>query len=180
MVDMWRCENRRVVLSTRIGDVTAAQLKNSKNGNTADFYSFDFSDWVNIVALTPNQEMVFIRQYRFGTGRVELEIPGGAIEKGEDPLAAGLRELQEETGYGGGRSKIIGDVCPNPAIQGNRCYTILVEGAEKIGDQQLDEMEDIEVTTLSLHTIEDLVDKGEISHGLVMNALYFYCRQREK
>jgi 8-oxo-dGTP pyrophosphatase MutT (NUDIX family) len=66
-----------------------------------DFYRLDFSTWVNIVAVTKKQEIVFIQQYRFGSGQIEVEIPGGAVEPGEDPLGAGIRELLEETGYSG-------------------------------------------------------------------------------
>ena len=79
-----------------------------------DFYKFEFPSWVNIVATTNNSEILLIRQYRFGTGQVELEIPGGAVNEGEPPLEAGLRELLEETGYAGdpsSRSETVAGKC---------------------------------------------------------------------
>ncbi len=173
-VDGWRVENEQDFISTHIGRVKSAQVTNVRSGNSATFYSFDLADWVNCIAVTDTDELVCIRQFRFGSRRMEFEIPGGAIEQGEDPLVAGVRELLEETGYRGERARIIGEVRPNPAIQSNHCYTILVEGARKVADQSLDEMEDIEVCTYPVSRIEQMVTSGEITHGLVLNALMFY------
>lgn len=166
--------DEQILLQTRIGDVQSATVENGRDGRKARFYRFNFSDWVNIVALTHDMQIVLIKQYRFGSEQVEVEIPGGAIEKGELPLAAGLRELLEETGYAGENARIIGRVKPNPAIQGNWCYTILVENVKQVADQQMDEMEDIEVMTLPLAEMKKMVDDGRITHGLVLNALMLY------
>ena len=65
-------------------------------------------DWVNVVAVTPEGKIVLVRQFRFGSNSLWLEVPGGVMEKGEDPITAGVRELSEETGYGGGKASLIG------------------------------------------------------------------------
>jgi len=166
--------DEQTLLHTRIGNVESATVESLRTGREARFYRFSFNDWVNIIALTKDLQLIMIRQFRFGSQRVELEIPGGAIEKGELPLAAGLRELLEETGYAGKNGRIIGKVNPNPALQDNLCYTILVEDAERVAVQQMDEMEDIEVVTMSLSQMKTLVSDGHITHGLVLNALMFY------
>jgi len=178
--DEWIVENEEVVLHTRVGDMLSARVQNGRTGKRAEFYCLDFADWVNIVAVTPDNNLVLIKQYRFGTRKVELEIPGGAIEKGENPLEAGLRELLEETGFAGQNGRIIGSVYPNPAIQKNRCYTVLVEQAEEVSEQSMDEMEDIEVLTLPFEEVDLALANGELSHGLVLNALMFYLREKEK
>jgi ADP-ribose pyrophosphatase len=72
---------------------------------------------VNVLALTPDHRLVLVRQFRFGIDGFSLEIPGGVMEAGEDPLEAGLRELREETGFAGGVARLLGSVHPNPAIQ---------------------------------------------------------------
>ena len=54
------------------------------------------NDWVNVLAMTPKQEIILVRQFRYGTEEYSLEPPGGVIEKGEDPIVAGQRELLEE------------------------------------------------------------------------------------
>ena len=87
------------------------------------------ADWVNVVPITAAGRVVMIRQYRHGTGEIGLEIPGGVIDPGEEPLAAARRELREETGYGASELAAIGQVAPNPALQDNRCYSFVARGA---------------------------------------------------
>lgn len=171
-------DDEQLILHTRIGDVLSAKVTSLSKGREAQFYRFAFSDWVNIIALTADMQVVLVKQYRFGTSRFELEIPGGAIEKGEPPLIAGLRELLEETGFAGQNGRIIGKVCPNPALQNNSCYTILVENVERVAEQQMDDMEDIEVLTVPLTEIDHLIRSEKITHGLVLNAFMHYERQR--
>ncbi len=173
--ELWKVTNPRIILSTPVMNVLTSEVVCKRNGKAKDFHRLDFSSWVNIVAVTTDQEIVFIRQYRFGSGQLEVEIPGGAVEKGEDPLVGGLRELLEETGYSGENGKIIGKVCPNPAIQDNFCYTVLVENVRKTAEPNLDDMEDIEVFTIKCEELPELMRNGSIQHGLVLNALTFYA-----
>lgn len=155
------------------------KVYNGRNSVEKDFFKLQFTPWVNIVACTEHREILLIRQYRFGTNQIELEIPGGAVNDGEPPLEAGLRELLEETGYAGINGRIIGKVCPNPAIQDNTCYTVLVENVKKVAAPSLDEMEDIEVLPMPEDKVFDLVRDGSIHHGLVLNGLMFYAMSRE-
>ena len=172
---LWKVKNPRIVLSTPVMNVLTSEVVCKRNGKVKDFHRLDFSSWVNIVAVTAHQEIVFIRQYRFGSGQLEVEIPGGAVEKDEDPLVGGLRELLEETGYSGDNGRIIGKVCPNPAIQDNFCYTVLVENVTKTAEPHLDDMEDIVVFTIKCEELPELMRNGSIEHGLVLNALTFYA-----
>ncbi len=130
-------------------------------------------DWVNVVARTPEGRFVFVRQFRFGTERVTTEIPGGVVERGEEPLAAAKRELREETGYEASRWSELGRVEPNPAFQDNHCHHFLADGARRVGDQQLDAGEDIAVATLTEAEVQTGIAAGEIAHTLVLSAL---CR----
>src|SRR5664279_4692538 len=103
-------------------------------------------DWVNVLALTPDHRLVLVRQFRFGVDAFSLEIPGGVMEPDEDPVAAGLRELREETGFTGRGARLLGSVHPNPAIQSNRCHIVLVEEAVRTEALEWDADEEIEVT----------------------------------
>src|SRR6187200_1493558 len=91
---------------------------------TKRFSLIEAVDWVNVIALTPDEQVVLIRQYRVGTAKVCLEIPGGMVDPGEDAATAAARELVEETGYTSSRWELLGTVAPNPAIMTNtlHCY----------------------------------------------------------
>lgn len=169
-----------VLFAGPVVNLIVSKVRCQRTAIEKDFYKFQFPRWVNIIALTGKQELVLIRQYRFGTDRVEMEIPGGAVNDDEDPLEAGLRELLEETGYAGQKARIIGKVCPNPALQDNFCYTVLVEDARKVAEPDQDDMEDIEVLTLPREEVQGLVVNGVISHGLVLNALMFFALEMAK
>ncbi len=176
----WQISEPRTVFSNPFMQMVASRVRCGRTGKDQDFYRFAFPSWVNIVATTETGELVFIRQYRFGTDRVELEIPGGAVNIGEDPLAAGQRELLEETGYVGKNGRIIGKVCPNPALQGNTCYTVLVENARQVATPAQDDMEDIEVLTLPRKKVDTLIENGAILHGLVLNGLMFFTMEMRR
>lgn len=146
----------------------------------SDFYCLDSKDFVNVVALTEDDEIVLVEQYRHGSAEMTLEVPGGLIDAGEDPIAAGLRELVEETGYGGGSAEILGVTRPNPAIQSNRLTTILVRGAKPITATAFDEHEECAVHVLPFATAVAKLDSGEIDHALVVVAMAHELRRRAR
>ena len=174
----WEVFSRKVVLDTPVVTIQAGPVRCVRSGKQKDFYFFDFPEWVNIVALTPEREIILIRQFRYGSNRIEIEIPGGMVNDHEDPVAAGCRELLEETGYAGKNARHIGRVCPNPALQRNYCHTIFVEEAVKVQEPCFDDMEDISWYSLPEKDVMQLIANGEINHGLVLNALMFYQRFR--
>jgi ADP-ribose pyrophosphatase len=141
-----------------------------QTGATKRFSLIDSPDWVNVIALTGDDRVVLLRQFRPGVARVCLEIPGGMIDPGEDPVAAAARELAEETGYGGGTWQLIGKVCPNPAIQSNTLYTVLARGVVPIQAPTPDDGEVLAVETASLADCQRLLVDGEIEHALVVVA----------
>jgi len=150
------------------------RLENPRTGEAMVRTVLETPDWVNVVALTDDRRLVVVRQYRFGTGRVTTEIPGGVIDPGEEPLAAARRELREESGHTAARWSLLGTVEPNPAFHSNRCYHWLAEGARRTEDAlELDPGEDIVVDTLPLERVVELVRSGGIDHSLVVSAL---CR----
>lgn len=128
-------------------------------------------DWVNCVPITADGQVVLVRQFRHGIERSTLEVPGGAVDPGEDPQLAGVRELREETGYGGGEVTPIGWVWANPAIQTNRTFLYVIDGARRIGEPDPDPTEDIEVVLVPASDIARLLADGEIRHSLAVVAL---------
>lgn len=151
--------------------------KSPDTGAEGHFDVLSFANWVNVIAVTEGGKIVMARQYRNGTDRVTLELPGGAIDSGEDPLSAAARELREESGYTATDFKLIGKVEPNPAFQSNFCYTYLALNAKKTEAQDLDPCEEIEVVEFSKEEVVDLIKKGEINHALIVAAFFYYDNQ---
>jgi 8-oxo-dGTP pyrophosphatase MutT (NUDIX family) len=135
-----------------------------------DFYILECADWINVIPLTPQREVVLVRQFRHGVRETTLEIPGGVIEPGEEPAAAAQRELREETGYVAEQMLSLGFTYPNPAIQENRCHLFLAEGAQCVGAQDLDETEEIQVVRLPLARVLAMIATGELDHALMLAA----------
>jgi ADP-ribose pyrophosphatase len=132
----------------------------------------DSPDWVNVIAVTKDDQLVLIRQYRFGIDETTLEIPGGMVEPGEDPAVAAARELEEETGYVPGRVVKLGQVHPNPALQGNRCHSYLALDCVKAHEGQQDLGEDIAVELHPRSHVPRLILGGAITHSLVVVAFF--------
>jgi 8-oxo-dGTP pyrophosphatase MutT (NUDIX family) len=132
---------------------------------------------VNVIAVTPDQRLVLVRQFRYGIDAFSLEIPGGVMDAGEDPVEAGLRELREETGYSGVRARLLGSVHPNPAFQSNRAHFVLVEAATPSHELEWDTDEEIEVLVEPIERVLAMARNGGITHSLVLNALMFFERE---
>jgi ADP-ribose pyrophosphatase len=139
-------------------------------GKNHTFVGLRACDWVNIVAFKNDGEMLLVSQYRHGTDAVTLEIPGGAVDPGEDPAVAAARELEEETGFRPGTLAFLGRVEPNPAFLDNSCWTYLALECTEDGELQPDGTEEIEISSTTLDGFTALIDSGAIRHSLVIAA----------
>ncbi len=173
MVDRWQVTASKELAAFRFFNVRQDRSVSPRTGVEHDMLVVEMSDWVNVVAVTNEGKIVMIRQFRHGTREVGLEIPGGVIDRGEDPAAAARRELLEETGYEAEEIIAVGKVAPNPALQNNWCFSFLAKGVRHVGKQILDAGEDIEVVEFERRQIPGLIESGQIKHGLVIVALSF-------
>jgi len=167
----WTIERTETGPNLLIATARFQDATNPRTGKTLRRTVLDVPDWVNVVALTPAGRVVVVRQYRFGTARITVEIPGGVIDLGEAPEAAARRELQEETGYTAARWTALGPVEPNPAFQNNLCHHYLAEDARLTHPLELDPGEDIVVDTLAPDELVAAIRSGAIRHSLVVSAL---------
>jgi len=171
----WKIISSKHDNSYRVFSLRTDRACSPRTGQEHDFFILESSSWVNVIPLTPQNEVIMVRQYRHGIRDVTLEIPGGIVESHDTPEEAAGRELREETGYRASEMILLGSVHPNPAIQSNRCYTFLAKDVFLAGEQEQDEKEDIEVLPLPLSEIPRLIRNGEITHALVLVAFYrFY------
>ena len=167
MVKPWQQLASETVWQHPIFDLCIERYLSPRTEQPLDAVVLASNDWVNVIGLTPAQEVVMIRQFRFGTRQVGLEIPGGLVDPGESPLEAARRELLEETGYGAERWTALGSIAPNPAIQRNRLHSFLAEDCRWVGELEQDAGEDISVVLAPLRDMPRMLASGEISHALV-------------
>ncbi len=170
----WQVLSSKKDRSYRVFSLRTDLAVSPRTGKEHHFFILESSPWVNVIPLTPQNEVVLVRQYRHGTQNVTLEIPGGLVESSDSPESAARRELMEETGYECEEIISLGVVHPNPAIQNNACYTYLAKNVHPFGEQKQDDKEDIEVVLKPLGEIRGLIQKGVISHALVLAAFYRY------
>ena len=171
--------------SQPLGDYSVFKLRRDRSQSalsdrTADFYVLEAPAWINVIPVTPDGQVVLIRQYRHGTREITLEIPGGMTDPEDaSPAEAARRELREETGYDCEQLIPLGALTPNPAIQDNHIYTFLAAGAFRDGPQELHGNEEIEFELRALSEIPELIRTGLIDHALVVAAFYLLNVYRE-
>jgi 8-oxo-dGTP pyrophosphatase MutT (NUDIX family) len=172
MLQPWKKVGSHPVGDFRIFQIRSDRAISPRTGKEHDFFVVESVNWVNVIAVTPDQQLVMIEQYRHGSGTVELEVPGGMMDaRDAGPDAAAMRELREETGYDGEKPRIIGQVFPNPAFMSNICYTVQVENCRCLHPVEFDHGEDLITRLIPVAEIPDLVATGKIKHSLVVVAL---------
>lgn len=181
MVENWKKLDSQQLADYRIFTVRQDKRLSPRTGREHQFYVLEAQDWINVIPVTPEGKIVFIHQFRHGTGQVTLEIPGGIVDDADgDPAVAARRELLEETGYAAGDIIHIGSVEPNPAFLNNRCHTYLALDAHWVQTPQFDGAEDIAVEEFDLAEVPDLIGNGRITHALVVAAFYHLGNYRDK
>ena len=175
MIKPWLKLSSKPLADFRIFTVRSDEKVSPRTGQPHDFFVLDCVNWVNVVAVTPDRQLVMIEQFRHGTNTVELEIPGGTMDAADaSPLSAGLRELREETGYEAGQSQLLGQVFSNPAIMSNTCFTVLARDCRLLHPTHLDSGEDLLTRLVPISEIPELLTSGKIRHSLVVVALYHF------
>ena len=175
MIKPWQKLSSRDIADFHIFKLRGDRKISPRTGTEHEFLVLESRDWVNVIALTSDQQMVMIEQYRHGSNTVELEIPGGAMDSHETtPVATAARELREETGFEGENARILGRVFANPAIMSNTCYTVLIENCRCLHPVEFDQGEDLATRMVPIADVPALVAAGKINHSLVVVALYYF------
>ena len=173
MVKEWTKLDSKLQHDYRIFQSRINTLRSPRTGKTHDFVVLDAVDWVNIIPVTPQGNVVLIYQYRYGTEAVSLEVPGGMVDPEDpDPAFSAQREMLEETGYDATQIIPLGSVEPNPAFMGNKCFSFLARDAQKVQEPQFDGAEDILTVEFPLNAVPELISNGRITHSLVVAAFY--------
>ena len=180
-INHWEHLGEETLLRYKAFHVRRSRRRSPRTGAEIGFFLIDTADWVNVLALTPDEQIVMIRQFRHGSEKVTLEVPGGLIDPHEvDPAAAAARELREETGYEAAHLELLGVMNPNPAIMTNRCFSFLATGCRRVGELAMDPGEDIEVITVPLVELDAMVCRGEVDHAIVLATIAFWRARKAR
>ena len=145
------------------------------NGEINDeFYVLEYPDWINVIAITPDDHFVFVRQYRYALDLDSVELCAGVIEPNETPEEGARRELLEETGFGGGKWQEFMTIGQNPSTCDNLTHCFIATGVEKIQDQHLDRTEDIDVVLLSREQVLEMLNSDTLKQALMLAPLWRY------
>lgn len=171
--DTWKRIESEEVANCRIFKVRQDKCVRLNDGAEHNFFVLENTDWVNIIPVTKEGEVVLIEQFRHGIETLTLEIPGGMVDDDEDPQVAATRELIEETGYKPREVVFLGKTHPNPATHDNTVYHYLALDCKKVQEVEFDSTESIITSLVSLDEIPELLTSEKITHSLVVAA---FCR----
>jgi 8-oxo-dGTP pyrophosphatase MutT (NUDIX family) len=175
----WQQLSEETLFQYKVFRARRSHRRSPRTGAEIGFFLMDTPDWVVVLPITVDDRLVLVRQFRHGSGRVGLEIPGGLIDAHEtDPAVAAARELREETGYAAERIVPIGVMNPNPSMMTNRCHAFLATGCRLVGELAMDPGEDIEVVTVPLADLDRMVACGDIEHAIVLATIAFWRAHR--
>jgi ADP-ribose pyrophosphatase len=174
LITPWTRVATKVLLDLRIMKVQEVTAISPKTGNEHGFFVLDTVDWVNVLPITPDQEVVFVRQYRHGSDAISLEIPGGMVDPGEAPIVSAARECLEESGFRASDLKSLGVLNPNPAVFNNQLHTFVAEDVVIEADIQNTATEQTEVVLVPVADLTSYLLDGRIDHALVAATLWRY------
>ncbi len=170
----WTVESSRRILEDEWISLRADSCRTPEGELVEPFYVLDYPDWVNLVAVTGEDEVVLVRQYRHGLGRTLLELPGGAVEPTDaSPADAAARELLEETGYEPGAMVESGLLSPNSASHSNLTRCFVATGCRRVGAPEQDGAERTEVSLVPLDDFARLVLDGGLLQALHVGSALF-------
>jgi len=167
----WKVLKDNKVYETPIFSLHKKNVVPDGENESKQFYVIEAPEWINVIALTEDNKIVLVEQYRHGINETTLEIPGGMADYGEKPFKAAKRELVEETGFTSENWKFLGKCSSNPAIINNFTHLYLAEDCIKTDKQHTDGTEDIAVHTIPISDFLELVKDGTVHHAIVMAAV---------
>lgn len=173
----WTVLRRRTLVERRYLELREEHVRLASGQEIEDFYVIDMSDWAAVLCVTATNEIVLVRQYRHGVAQESIELPAGALEPGEDPDAAAARELLEETGYSSQRWSRIAVLATDPSRQTAHAHFYCALDAVRVRAPELDEGEELTVQLVSPAALFELIERGEITHGMHVAAILLAARR---
>ncbi len=170
----------QVIAETWLFRLHRRRFRSVQTGHAHDYYITDLADGVHVIAVTPDDEVVMVRQFRAGSGVDSLETPGGLLDPGEDPGDAGARELLEETGYAGDPPVRLGVLRPNPALLSMAISTVVITGARPVAAPKPDVGEELSIVRVPAREVAGMIRDGRIDHAVCVAGLLLWLSDRDR
>ena len=168
----WRVLSSSYLVDSPYMRLRVDEIALSDGTIVSDYYVRESRGFVTIVALTPDDQVVLVRQYRYGSDSIHLELPAGMLQDGEDPRACALRELAEETGFEAKRCDLVAEYLPEPVRSTARAYVFVAREAVKTAEPKLDATEHLEVELAPLARFRGMLADGTVDAGASIAAGY--------
>lgn len=168
----WRVRSSRVVLDEPWYRVRVETVELPDGTVVDDYFVAERSDFALVAAITPEEELVLVRQWKQGIRAITLELPGGIVDAGEDVAAAAARELREETGYACDELRLLGAGPLDPSKETNRVHLFAGSGARQVAEQELEPTEQIETVLVPVGELRGLIAAGELDAPISIAGIY--------
>lgn len=172
MVKSWEILSSEIVYQKKWLQVKEERCKLPDGRILSPYIIIDVPSFCNIFIVTEQEEIVLVKQYRHAARIISLELPGGMIDNGEDPLTAVIREMREETGYTAEDVSLLYTIHPNPPLENNKAWFYLAKNAKQTQSIALDAFEDIELVLVPKKEFIQKLLNHEFTHGAQTGAMY--------
>lgn len=173
----WEVLASRTVVERRWLTIRELHVRLANGHELEEFHLLESPEWASVVAVTPQAEVVLVRQYRLGAGQSPLELPAGVIDPDETPLAAAQRELEEETGYVASEWHPLMAVYPEPARHRTRAHFFVALGVVPTGNRKLEPSEVLSVELVPSTELVPRFEAGDLVHGVHVAAILLAARR---
>lgn len=138
------------------------------------YYVYEFPTWVTALALTEDGKVIMERQYRHALQEICVEIPGGCVDDTDAGLQEAIqRELLEETGYEFSSFEYLGKISANPSTNTNLNHMFLARGGKKVGHQELDHNEEIDIELVTIGELKRLLKENQIIQAMHVTCILY-------
>ncbi len=175
----WKVLEKTVLVTTNFFSLRTEKCELPDKRVMSKYYVFNCKDWVQVVPVTDQNQILMVSQYRHAAREHFYEFPGGVVDEGESFEVAAQRELTEETGYQAGSLVYLGSHFPNPALQENQLHIFAAYNCKKVGSQNLDAFEDIDIHLLDENKITDIINQSG-QHALMLTSYLMFMNQKNK
>ena len=177
-IQKWRVTGSVLALENRWAKVRRDSCVTPAGVLIEDYYYWEGGDFAQVFALTPDEHVLLVRQYKHGVKEIVLELPAGMISSSDgDALVTARRELLEETGFEAEKWQSMGVLNVSSAKSTTRAYPFLALGAHRVDGPSLDETEEIEVLLLPIPDLLDRITNGEVRDSNSLAACLLALKQ---